>query len=406
MENKKSIAFFLTNIFIVLIFIRPQEIFPFLEPFKLAKITMILAIITAIGEKTINKATLKEKCFVYLLLMQILSVLLIPFSLWGANSVEFFVNSYIKMFITFTLIILLTNTRKRFNTLLNTVYACTVISAIRIIMAYKNNLVIWDQGVKRVVGIEVLSSSDPNDVAIIFTMILPFSFYFISKQKNLFFKAMHITFLVVIISAIIVTGSRGGYLGTMIALLSYFFIVNKRKIFNFLFATFVFFVLIISFMPENYMNRFTSMFDKSDYNYEEGGRLEIWKRSLKTIVISPQGVGINNFQVAEGQRKTEAGLSGKWQVAHNSYLQVVVELGIIGFIFYLLFLKAAYVNVFQIMKSNVKLASVFFASLNAFVVSSMFLSQAFCWIIYALISLITGLKIIESSERQLHEPIQ
>lgn len=69
---------------------------------------------------------------------------------------------------------------------------------------------------------------------------------------------------------------------------------------------------------------------KQDYNTSaQGGRLEIWKRGLSLMVTHPLlGTGAGTYTIADGT--THEG--GKWSTAHNSFVLIGVELGIIALI--------------------------------------------------------------------------
>jgi O-antigen ligase len=77
---------------------------------------------------------------------------------------------------------------------------------------------------------------------------------------------------------------------------------------------------------------------KTDYNVTSStGRLEIWKTGIKLILSHPiTGVGLNCFPKAIGHDRAAQDLpSSKWQVAHNSYVQLAAEVGLIGFAIFL-----------------------------------------------------------------------
>src|SRR5207237_1598421 len=66
--------------------------------------------------------------------------------------------------------------------------------------------------------------------------------------------------------------------------------------------------------------------------YLEAGvftRVELWKGGVRLFLASPlTGVGIGMYEVAEG---LSHGGRGKWSAAHNSFLQLATELGLVGF---------------------------------------------------------------------------
>ena len=60
------------------------------------------------------------------------------------------------------------------------------------------------------------------------------------------------------------------------------------------------------------------------------GRLAVWQRGLDTLSERPWGVGVGAYQVAEMAK------SGYMRAAHNSLLEISVELGVVGGVLYLL----------------------------------------------------------------------
>src|SRR5439155_15598037 len=80
--------------------------------------------------------------------------------------------------------------------------------------------------------------------------------------------------------------------------------------------------------------------------YDAGGitaaRWDVWKTGLLLFLNNPLiGVGAGAFSVAEGYSH---GGAGKWSTAHNSFLQIGVELGIGGLILFVFVLYQAVVS--------------------------------------------------------------
>jgi O-antigen ligase len=61
-----------------------------------------------------------------------------------------------------------------------------------------------------------------------------------------------------------------------------------------------------------------------------GGRFEVWKAGMHAFAYRPlAGYGAGGFK-----RATSPWLGGQERVAHNSFVSILVEQGIIGFLFY------------------------------------------------------------------------
>lgn len=87
---------------------------------------------------------------------------------------------------------------------------------------------------------------------------------------------------------------------------------------------------------------------QSEYDQTAGGRTEIWKTSLLLLVTHPWGVGIDNFVTAEG---LSHGGTGKWSASHNSFLEIAVELGIVGLVIFIRLLRGVMKTLHQIKMS-------------------------------------------------------
>ncbi|MDD3190951.1 MAG: O-antigen ligase family protein [Candidatus Pacebacteria bacterium] len=78
---------------------------------------------------------------------------------------------------------------------------------------------------------------------------------------------------------------------------------------------------------------------KSIYDFDETsnkGRLQIWKESAVSVAENPlSGVGYGNFSVAIGENVSTTKLGSS---AHNIYLDIAVEIGLLGLLFFLLIL--------------------------------------------------------------------
>ncbi len=105
-------------------------------------------------------------------------------------------------------------------------------------------------------------------------------------------------------------------------------------------------ILRVGNFKENFLERAQSIYDINEVS--NAGRLAIWKSSLTFAVKNPLGVGFGNFLTslnpeAEGSYEQLAGeinqrynLPSRFVSAHNLYLQLLVETGIVGLVLFLI----------------------------------------------------------------------
>lgn len=176
---------------------------------------------------------------------------------------------------------------------------------------------------------------DPHMLSYYLGMILPWTLYLSSKKQGL--SIHHLTFAIILLADLL-TFSRGGYLGLFAALLVVFlmnmkkFTVNKINIF--FLSLLVFFIMLFSPVRE----RFISIFDFTEGSNAK--RIVIWKESLEIIKNNPWGVGLGNYSLAV---KPDADYREPIY-AHNMYLDIATETGIISLLFWLAFAVSIILN--------------------------------------------------------------
>lgn len=183
------------------------------------------------------------------------------------------------------------------------------------------------------------ASYDPNDLALVAVVALPLAAWYLFDKTNKW-RLPVLLALPLCVTVIVRSDSRSGFLGLAAVVLGMMYMsrknlpkrVKRASAFLSLAA-----VLSIPFMPSDYLDRIQSINDEGDYNRtSETGRNAIWKRGIGYAMDRPLfGVGVGNFSRAEGtisplleNRAPDHGL--KWSAAHNSFVQVIAELGFIG----------------------------------------------------------------------------
>ena len=253
---------------------------------------------------------------------------------------------------------------------------------------------------------------DANDLATLIVCTLPLVLYLWRRPTRWPGRLALAAATVFLITTLGETGSRGGFLGFVVVagylLLRFQGISRTRRVG----AVALLVVLLMGLASDRYFERIeTILHPTGDYNWSgksETGRVEIWKRGVEYMLSHPAlGVGAANFERAEGTLSPEArerqryGRSFRWSTAHNSFIQIGAELGVFGVIF----LVALVVDGFRMLGrirrwpagEAAVLAQVLTACLVGFVVTAMFLSQAYSAYLYALLGMCLGLSRVVSA---------
>lgn len=172
---------------------------------------------------------------------------------------------------------------------------------------------------------------DPHTLSMFLGMLLPLALgLFLFYKKD---KIWLISFLLILVADLL-TFSRGAYLGALAGLLVFIFIfwkkINKRN-------KIIIGVVAILFFAISAFNPISQRF-LSSFNLKEGsnlGRIKIWEKSVKVISQKPIfGTGIGNFplEINEDEHYRNP------IYAHNTYLDIAVEEGILAGIVWMLIL--------------------------------------------------------------------
>lgn len=176
---------------------------------------------------------------------------------------------------------------------------------------------------------------DPNDIALVAVVCFPFATWLLRDPSRLW----RLTGIIGAVSALLVvllSASRGGMIATGVVLLftvgrSRYNLPKRWKLLLIPGAA-----LLLAVAPPVFWERFDSIGDlSSDYNMtSDAGRIQIWKRGVKTFLAHPiVGVGGGQFASADGLSADRIGADDQsWHTAHNSVVQIGVELGIFGLV--------------------------------------------------------------------------
>jgi putative inorganic carbon (hco3(-)) transporter len=184
---------------------------------------------------------------------------------------------------------------------------------------------------------------DPNELAALLVPGIVLAFVLMPLAKTLFMRASLIVAVAIQAVALVLAQSRGGLIALAAAALAAILWGGRqrRKVLTGVVAA-VSSIALYAALGSLSLGRFSS------FGGGGTGRVDIWSVALRVFHAHPiQGVGIGNFPVVEGQYAA-ANLNitridlvlDMHKVAHNTYLNVLADLGLVGFVLFvgLLFL--------------------------------------------------------------------
>lgn len=306
--------FFYIALYIGLIYLRPHEFWEAISTLPILPATLVLAFVLWLIRGRKNLQAPQFLLFALLILTMMLSSAL---NGWAGGAVQIFHDFYPVMLL-YIVLATSVNNPSRLRTIISVIAAVTIVIAIHGI-GQRETGIGWS-GAKVAEGNRITYLgflNDPNDLGVAFLMALPFTSYLWRTSKTWYYRWTWFAGSCLIVYAIYLTNSRGAILG--LAFLLGLFFVQRRG----LFAAILVGALLLPFgllLP--------SRLGTIDAQEESAaGRIEAWYEGHQMFFENPFfGVGKGNF--TEYHTLT----------AHNSFILVYSELGLVGYFLWLSFI--------------------------------------------------------------------
>jgi len=306
----------------------------------------------------------------------------------------------IKEFVLFICIIGVMNTRHRLHMVV--VIFCI---AIGLEVAFETAAYVATGGGHRVVG--NVSFGDNNGLALVALMIVPLSIYVAKYSGDPRMQKAFKFFTFGCVAGVVITFSRGGFIG-LVAILAVMFWRSDKKFLFFALAAVVLVAGLI-LVPAAWFERIDSIKD-ADSSLSFLGRVIAWKVSVLVALDRPfYGSGFHGIQ-SHAVWDIYFPLSGTFggidtsgidtppRAAHSIFFEVLGDLGFLGLFIYLTILATLLLTCRSIAKRCKSIASLGWAwnlarqleiSLIGFIVAGSALSEAYFegfWVLAAVIS--------------------
>ena len=174
-------------------------------------------------------------------------------------------------------------------------------------------------------------TGNANILGVYMLFVLSFIFTTLIYNSNRKIKITMVILFIINFAALLFSGSRAAFFGVIASFL--FIIINQRN--KIYFILLIILLIIPLFLPFNIYDRLYDSF-QSLLSGTGDQRIYIWKNALDMFRLRPlTGVGIGQYPI---YYKIYEGAPVKYRIfthAHNIYLHILAELGLIGLCIFL-----------------------------------------------------------------------
>jgi O-antigen ligase len=329
-KSTNTLAFIGVYIFVAFLYLRPTDLIPPLGEIPLIKIISFGTLFAYLASRLNTGARLmywttefKAQLFIGLLGALWLPLAALPGESWVILSDPFF-----KTTLIFFLMVNLIDSRERLDKLLKLVIAGGIWIGIGAIKSFlRGEFGKATAGVARIEGFGGGMFGNPNDLAIAMEMILPIALAYALASKGAA-RLYYLSVTALLFVCVFITYSRTGFLGLLAVGVVLWWKLGRGKRIRLAFAILCLSLLTFSVMPESYATRLATIFNPSeDVTGSAQERKKNLIRGVEVALTRPLiGVGMGNYHIYSVAETR----------AHNAFLEVSAELGMLGLLAYLI----------------------------------------------------------------------
>ena len=320
-------SFLLVFIYLAFVILRPHEYIPAFRDIMILPPLLAISFLFWLLSSRKNFAAPQYRLIVVFMLLMAVSVA----TTGWLGGVVLVLQEFYSVVILFVLLANTVDSSKKMRWLFLLFIASSVVIALHSVWQVKNGIgwtgVSLVEGRIRYTGI----FGDPNDLGLLFVISIPMLAYWLASAPWLIIKVMLIGAFGLIMYGIYLTNSRGTVLGLLTMTLLWLYRkygALKAGLFS------LFLSPLIAFTPSR----------MSELNANEAsasGRVEAWYAGFQMLKLNPLfGIGKNNF--TEYHNLT----------AHNSFVLVLAETGLIGYFVWLSFVILSFYMLYLTATNN------------------------------------------------------
>lgn len=416
-EGRDYVAYRALLAFTLVLFVRPQDTIPILDPLHLAEVFGTFGILALVIGRLNRGAPVTKMTLELAAILAFAGIMIgtAPFSIWPGGAVGVVTDLFSKVVVVFVLILNTLTTRARFERFVEIVVLSCCYVGVRAVLDYAMGLNLVEDG--RVQG-EGGLFGNPNDMALNLVAFLPLAMILALKGQRLLVRAILAIGVPAIVAAIIFSRSRGGTLGLIGMLLVLLFQIRRVRP-RVAVAVVAVTLFTIPLLPESFTHRMSSIFNpEEDPTGSREARKRLLREAYQAYLDHPVfGLGAGQFHNYNPKDREEV-----WHEAHNAWLQVASELGTGGLLVFAVLVSSGFfaglqaVRVLRRSRARYRrksrepaemlgrrdglqlYASAVLASLTGWLVAAMFASVAYYWTLYLVLGLAITLRDITLRE--------
>jgi hypothetical protein len=404
LRNGHSVSYAGIFLFTMVLYFRPYELFPALSgltglAFFISIATLVFFIPSQLAVE--GNLTARPAEVNYLLLLTLLGIATIPIARSPGTAWETFNDVFIKIVLMFIVMVNVLRTELRLKGLMWLSLGVGLMLSIDALKRYMaGEFTVEDYRVSVQFG---GMFGNPNELAVHFVMFIPIAVVLGLSTRNFVMRIVYWATAVLMTAGTVVTFSRGGFLGLIIASLVLGWKLGRKNRFQVMAVMAILGLAFLALAPGNYGVRILSIFIPGlDPVGSSNQRSELLKQSIWVTLRNPWGVGMGNFSIGSSHNL----------VTHNAYTQVSSELGIVGLVIYVLFVTSPFRRLGAIERElfdNEEYNWMYYlaigiqASIVAYMVASFFGAFAYNWFVYYPVAYAIALRRIYLTGKEIAE---
>jgi len=416
-DMRDRVAYRALLAFTLVLFVRPQDTIPILDPLHLAEVFGTFGILALVIGRLNRGVPIAKMTLELGAVLAFAGVMLAtaPFSIWPGGAVSIVTDLFSKVIVVFVLITNTLTTRARFERFVNVVVLSCCYVAVKVVLDYGAGLNTVEDG--RAQGAGGLFGN-PNDMALNLVAFLPFAVILLLGRSQSMLRAALAIGTPAIVGAIIFSRSRGGMLGLVGMLLVLLFQLRRVRP-SVAMTVMAVSLITIPLLPSSFTERMSSIVHpEEDPTGSREARKRLLREAWQAYLDNPvYGLGAGQFH-----NYNPSGREETWREAHNAWLQVASEMGTGGVLVFAVIVGSGFVAGVQAsralrrarrtLKRRSKASSqwlarreplemyaaALLASLTGWLIAAMFASVAYYWTLYLVLSLAITLREIARRE--------